>query len=170
MRFYAEQFEWTTILRISVCRLRLRRWLPTFKGFDFPLVFVLFAMRLPDSLYATKALRKWPLHPSSRSEDMMGPLTEHPVSLYGAADVGEGHHWRLLWFNVTSTFQPDPQPTFSLVCNLSALFLLHSSPCCRSILTPRSPPRAPPSHPFDLGRTLQATASGLRSGCFPSSA
>ena len=36
---------------------------------------------------------------------MKGSLTQHPVNLYGAADVGEGHQWRLLWFNVTSSFQ-----------------------------------------------------------------
>ena len=49
-----------------------------------------------------QALRKWPLLPSSRSDDMKVPLTEHPVSLYGAVDVGEGQNWRLLWFNVNT--------------------------------------------------------------------
>ena len=61
-----------------------------------------------------QALRKWPLHPSSRSEDMKGPLTEHPVNLYGAADVGESHPWRLLWFNVTHTLRTLQQSHLSI--------------------------------------------------------
>jgi hypothetical protein len=99
------RFKWRTSLRISVCRPRSRRWWPISKtcvcfacncSFHYACRLTLFS----------QALRKWPLHPSSRPDDMKGPLTEHPVSLYGAADVGEGHHWRLLWFNVITILIP----------------------------------------------------------------
>ena len=80
---------------------------------------------------------------------MKGPLTEHPVSLYGAVDVGEGQHWRLLWFNVTTS------PLNMPICPAPPL-----TRTLRFIPMLRCPPPAPLCQPFDRGRTVQETQSG----------
>jgi hypothetical protein len=158
-------------LRISVFLLRLRRWLPIFKGCVLSFARA-FALRCPYSHHSIKALRDWPLHPSSRSDDLKGPLTEHPVSLYGAADVGEGHRWRLLWFNVTTASNSIHNTPFSLLSKPSTSFSCQPPPppdsLCRCTLTPRCPTPAPQSRLSGPGHTLPATPSGLHSDCFPS--
>ena len=120
-----------------------------------------------DSHHLMQALRKWPLLPSSRSDDMKVPLTEHPVSLYGAVDVGEGQNWRLLWFNVST-----PLTVTTMMLNTTTRAFPHHMHCphlplirpFRFTPTLRCPPPAPLCPRFDRGHTVQATPSGPPSG------